>query len=497
MYSLSVCAVFKNEEHILEEWLLHYIYRGVEHFYLVNDKSNDEYQKIIDKYSHCITLYHNDIETKDVGRQILIYEKYFKSILNESKWFAILDLDEFLYSPTHINLLDIIEKYNKYSQIRVNWLHFGSNNHYYQPNSVVEGFLKRAEIDDTKPYFSYKSIFKGSSHRSFNIHSQIVNGEDIYLKYNEQNVPDLIINHYSIQSQDFFMRIKSRRGDINNWFEHVNLKRNLKFFIGYDINTLFDDRLYQQNKHISSIVKNNKMTHNDEVTLVITSCNRPELLERTLNSFIKYNTYPIKDTYIIDDSGIHGCNDMVLSPFYELLNIKSIYNKVNIGQIQTIDKAYSYVKTEYIFHCEEDWEFLQPGFIEKSLQIFKDNPDEKIYTIWLRPHHCTSGHPILQDNLQKGYYKMKPDFSYVDKGDMITQCGFTFNPGLRRTKDCLLFHPYFLKCDKSNKNGKEYMKEYNLNKKYADDGYFAYILDDPKGHVNHIGWNKRIKNDWD
>lgn len=498
MYSLSICAVFKNEEHILEEWLLHYMYRGVEHFYLVNDNSSDDYKKIIEKYSHIITLYNNDIETKEVGRQIMIYNKYFRPILNESKWFAILDLDEFLYSPKNINLLEIIEKYDHYSQIRVNWLHFGSNDHYYQPNSVVEGFLKRAEIDNKKPYFSYKTIFKGSSHLSFNIHSQTVNGEDIYLNYNEINVPDLVINHYSIQSYDFFMRIKSTRGDCDNWFDHVKLQRNEALFRSYDINTLFDDRLYQQNIHISSIIKMNKINYNnDEITIVLTSCNRPDLLEKTLLSFVQQNTYTIKETFIVDDSGIQGCNDAVLAPFLKILNIYSIYNKDNIGQFQSIDKVYSYVKTKFIFHCEEDWEFLQPGFIEKSLKIFKENPDEKIYTVWLRPHHCTSGHPIIYDDLNRGYYKMKPDFSYIDKGDIFTWCGFTFNPGLRKTTDCLLFHPYFLKCDKSYRNGKEYIGEYILNKKYADDGYFAYILDDPKGHINHIGWNKHIPRDWD
>jgi hypothetical protein len=67
--------------------------------------------KIIDKYSNFITLYHNDIQTKEVGRQILIYEKYFRNILTKSKWVAILDLDEFLYSPDEINLPNVFENY--------------------------------------------------------------------------------------------------------------------------------------------------------------------------------------------------------------------------------------------------------------------------------------------------------------------------------------------------------------------------------------------------
>ena len=496
MFNFVVCAIFKNESHILEEWLLHYISHGVEHFYLVNDNSSDDFICIIQKYSDYITLFNNVIQTKEVGRQSMIYEKYFRSILNQSKWFAILDLDEFLYSPSDIHLPNIFEKYNNYSQIRVNWLHFGSNGHLYQPHSVVEGFLKRAIIDNTKTYFSHKTIFKGADLVSFDVHSPIVRNRQIYLQYHETIIPDLIINHYNIQSQDFYLRIKGSRGDVNNWFDNQNLKRDLTLFEQYDVNDVYDDRLYIQNKENIESVKLNKISKTDEITLIITSCNRASLLKKTLESFVKFNTYPIKETYIIDDSGIDGCNNVVVDPFLSALNIKLIYNKQNLGQIQSIDKVYSYVSTKYIFHCEEDWEFLQHGFIEKSLKIFNEK-DDKLYTVWLRPHHCTSGHPIVYDSLNKGYFKMKPNFSYIDKGHTYTWCGFTFNPGLRRTVDCLLYHPYFIKCDKSIKNGKEYIGEYILNKKYADAGYYAVILDDPRGHVNHIGWGQHITREWD
>lgn len=499
MYQFVVCAVFKNEAHILEEWLLHYLHRGVEHFCLVNDHSTDNYEPILKRYSEYVTLFHNDIMTKQVGRQKQIYEKYFRPVLSQTAWIAILDLDEFLYSPYTTDLLKVIEKYQAFSQIKVNWLHFGSNHHEYQPQSVVEGFTARALIDDSKPYFSYKTLTKASEIVSFDIHShRIKNNSEIYLKYEEQRVPDLVINHYCIQSRDFFMKIKSTRGDINNWFDHVKLQRDLDYFRGYDINVIYDDRLYKQNIQWIKKVKHQKIdTEKEEVTVVLTSCNRPELLKKTLESFVKHNTFPIQDFFLIDDSGVLGCNDGVIEKFKAKLNIKPIYNPQNLGQICSIDKVYSYVTTQYIFHCEEDWEFLQPGFIEKSMHVFRENPDEKIYTVWLRPHQCTSGHPIIYDQLNKGYFRMKQDFSYVHQGDTYTWCGFTFNPGLRKTVDCLAFHPYFMECEKSTKNGKEYVGEYTLNKKYADNGYYSVILADPNGHVNHIGWGQHILRDWD
>ena len=49
-------------------------------------------------------------------------------------------------------------------------------------------------------------------------------------------------------------------------------------------------------------------------------------------------------------------------------------NRENIGQNASIDKMYKNVNTEYIFHCEEDWEFYKSGFIEDSLKVLETQP---------------------------------------------------------------------------------------------------------------------------
>jgi len=46
-----------------------------------------------------------------------------------------------------------------------------------------------------------------------------------------------------------------------------------------------------------------------EVTVVLTACNRADLLEKTLDSFFEMNTYPLKRFIIIDDGMNFGCND--------------------------------------------------------------------------------------------------------------------------------------------------------------------------------------------
>ena len=495
MHQLILCAVFKNESHILSEWIQHYLQRGIDHIYLINDNSTDNYLHILEPYQDKITLYHNDIITKEVGRQIQIYDKYIRPILSTSKWAMILDLDEFMYSPTHQTIKEIIESHSSYSQIKIDWLHFGSNGHEIQPISVVAGFTKRAIFACNHEYYSHKTIFQTKFINDFGVHEHHVHGLTIHLAYDDQRAPSLVINHYNLQSKDFYMNVKGTRGDINNWFDHIKRERDAQLFEKYDLNEVEDLRLFHQNKTMIDLTRT--LSTDDTITLVITSCNRPHLLEKTLKSFLKMNTFPIHKTLIIDDSGKVGCNESVIEPYSKHLSIISLYNKTNIGQIQSIDKVYSYVRTKWIFHCEEDWEFLQPQFIEKSIQVFQDNPTESIYTVWLRPHASTSSHPIVVDQLNRGYYMMQKDYSYEYEGIIYTWGGITFNPGLRKTVDCLLHHPYTLCCNTMKNHGIEYIGEYTVNKKYVESGYYSMILADPNGHVDHIGWNNHIVRDWE
>lgn len=489
---IAILTCFKNESHILKEWIDHYKNRGIEHIYMINDFSTDNYMEILKPYldADFITVFNSDIITNNTGRQTLLYNKYFSDIVKslKHKWFFILDLDEFLYSPNEINLNKIIDKYDDYSQIHIGWHNFGSNSHIEQPDGVVYNFTKRDIYDESKEYISHKSGFKSRDLIDFGIHSSNVKGKSVWFKHTNSN-SELIINHYAIQSWKHFVNKKTKKGDVNNWTAsaaYLTPNEYKKYFDLRDSNEVSDIRLKQQNLLINDTKKN------EDITVVITSCNRFDLLKITLDSFIKYNTYPIKKIIIIEDSGKKNINNFCLVD-YPNENFQLIYNEKNIGQIESIDKAYSFVDTKWIFHCEEDWIFTKKGFIEESLRIFKLEGD-KLFTVWLRPYNSTSGHPIVKaDN--KDYNYMNRDFSYFYQGIKHTWCGFTFNPGLRRSKDALLMHPYInnIPCDPlSNRVG-----EYVINKSYHNLGYYAAITNEPQGYCNHNGEGRHIKRDWE
>src|ERR1700675_1177976 len=119
----------------------------------------------------------------------------------------------------------------------------------------------------------------------------------------------------------------------------------------------------------------------DQITLVVTSCGRFSLLQQTMRSFLKFNAYPIMEGIIIEDSGrldLRASLDIEF-PFPATI----IQNETNLGQIMSVDIAYSQVKTPYIFHCEDDWEFFKPGFIEPSLDILRRDP--RVLTVGCEP----------------------------------------------------------------------------------------------------------------
>jgi len=227
----------------------------------------------------------------------------------------------------------------------------------------------------------------------------------------------------------------------------------------------------------------------DNVTVVITACGRTDLLEQTLESFFKFNAYPIEKVIIVEDSGkiqdFKRVQDLVPT------ELEIIVNKENIGQVKSIDAAYAKVQTDYIFHCEEDWEFFKPGFIEKSFEILKTNP--KLITVWLRGYDDTKNHAIMFDEK----FDINNDCYYLMDGARKKHwCGFTWNPGLRRTSDCMLFHPYQNLEVRKLKNDLAILGEIDLSIYYQEAGYRAAITSDNEGYVRHIGGKRHVPLPW-
>jgi len=218
-----------------------------------------------------------------------------------------------------------------------------------------------------------------------------------------------------------------------------------------------------------------------EVTVVLTACNRADLLEKTLDSFFEMNTYPIKRFIIIEDGLIPGCNDFVKDK-YEF-PIELIYNEEKLHHIKSVDKAYKMVDTEYIFHMEEDWLFLKPGFIEDSMKVLE--ADENIIQVWLRGiDDITAPHPWFDDIYEVDGLKM-----VLLKYDGIWN-GFSFNPGLRKLKDWADIPGGYWGCEHNipDEQSGGYTLECDISIYYAKRGRIAMRF--LESYIEHIGWGR-------
>ena len=264
---LSVASVFKNESWGLEEWLNHYSFHGVDHVYLVNDFSEDDYMSVLKPFidNGFVTLFHNDISERYTGRQYDISNKFFKPIVNENQWVAQIDCDEYIYSPKSIDLKKILYKYESYAGVIANWVWFNGNGHIKQPSSIVEGFTRRCDYNTAidiinpieypeKTIVNAPKVIVNSNYKifSFDIHTVRMEsgGELINISHiSNKEDPELLINHYQLQSREYWEKVKMYRGDVNHIF--LGNPRNFELYDAMNIGDIQDTRLRDQNKNIN------------------------------------------------------------------------------------------------------------------------------------------------------------------------------------------------------------------------------------------------------
>ena len=215
------------------------------------------------------------------------------------------------------------------------------------------------------------------------------------------------------------------------------------------------------------------------VTVVCTSFNRIDLLIRTIDSFIRFNTYPIEEFILIEDSGNKKMHDLVkMIVETRQMNFNLILNDKNIGAYESIDLAYSKVKTDFVFHLEDDFEFYKSGFIEPALEVLEDSK------IIMQVNFSNEfGQPI-----EPGIYKTinnPTDFRIVGTDVNGWWHGFTCNPNLRSMAAYNKVKPY---TQWSTKKDCLSLQECKIGMRYFELGYKVAVLNDY--YCKHIGINR-------
>jgi len=124
-YTLSLCGIFKNEAKFLEEWINYHLVIGVDHFYLYNNNSDDNFIEILQPFidKGIVDL----IDWPYQQAQMAAYEDCYKKNKIDTNWLTFIDLDEFICPIATDNIQSWLQSYKNYPGVAVYWKQFGSN----------------------------------------------------------------------------------------------------------------------------------------------------------------------------------------------------------------------------------------------------------------------------------------------------------------------------------------------------------------------------------
>ncbi len=258
LHDLAVVAIFKDEGHYIKEWLDYHLPAGVDHFYLYNNESSDDYKKILAPYveKNLVTL----IDWPGKVMQHLAYNDAVEKFRFTCRRIAFIDLDEFIFPKTNQKISEVVDKIlspvANAAALAVNWQIFGSNglDKVDYSRGVLERFTRRASKD--RIFLDDDGNRSGTAHVKIIANPRLVrniqsphhavyfdgksainsNGEIVPERFNFPPLYEkIVVNHYCIKSREEFLfkqtkRRADRDGDID-----------MNYFIVNDCNDEFDD----------------------------------------------------------------------------------------------------------------------------------------------------------------------------------------------------------------------------------------------------------------
>ncbi|MDM8334498.1 glycosyltransferase family 92 protein [Limosilactobacillus panis] len=230
-YDVVLCAIFKNEAPYLREWIEYHLIVGVDHFYLYNNDSDDNYKEVLKPYidEEKVTLIDFPYKHAQMKAYCDCIEKFRKS----AKWIGFLDIDEFVVPIKYNSIYDFLENFNNRPSVKLYWKVFGTSGLINRDvhDLVTEDFkIAWPKYDEVgKCFYNTRFNVNVKSPKMKTLHHIFWgnwNGIDIppvncfdsislrgfdHVKSSEFPIQ---INHYFTKSYNEYFGVKAKKGDV-------------------------------------------------------------------------------------------------------------------------------------------------------------------------------------------------------------------------------------------------------------------------------------------
>ena len=382
--NIALCAIAKNENLYIQEWVKYYKDLGISKIFLYdnNDVNGECFEDVLNNYIEdkfvVIENYRGKIRTNDSNSDdgLSIQGQAYKDCIdkhwNEFDWICFFDIDEFLsIDSKYKDLDDFFKDFKDYDGVKVQWRCYGDDNQiFYEDKPVIKRFKK----DNNYSYSNrIKTILKCqnylnknlkfSAHGPFNKDLNIVNvlkkrlDKNPYIDTTNNNLPyvdlPVYLDHFYSKSCDEFFRRKymqtsavfgakkGRNYDINflikQYFE-TNQKTKEKIdYINY-----FKDNYKSVNVYISSIYDESTIDNDIDFVNNIT---------KTLESVI--NEPEVNKLYLT----VYNYTDSIISVIKKIINSKKL-NVLPCDGKKRQNEKFKYVwcttDSKYVAFCNDN-----------------------------------------------------------------------------------------------------------------------------------------------
>lgn len=230
-YQLSICAIFQNEARFLDEWIRFHQLVGVEHFWLYNNSSTDDYMEVLRPYINAgiVELYEcpsdDDWNHFCFHTQPGVYTNCLNLSRGKSKWVAFIDLDEFIVPVKSKSIPKILEKkFSNCSGVCVNWVMYGTSHiAKIEPGELmIEKLIMRAPLNYSRNRYVKSIVQPMHAKKCNNPHFCLykpphfhvnTHGERFEMEKCPIYTDVLRINHYWVRDEDYLHNVKVPRYD--------------------------------------------------------------------------------------------------------------------------------------------------------------------------------------------------------------------------------------------------------------------------------------------
>lgn len=228
-YYVSLCGIFKNEAPYLKEWIEYYKIVGVDHIYLYNNNSDDNFMKIIAPYvdEGFVTL----VDWPYNQKQMEAYKDCAKRFRSETYWLGFIDIDEFVVPVADDNIKSFFKRFNDRPSVLLYWRMFGTSGikeRDIKSTLVTESFISswpkyddigkcflntNYEISDKQPILHHMlwTRYRGKDYPPVNCFDNVC-PRDWYNPVANKKFP-IQINHYVLKSYNEYLA-KVKKSDV-------------------------------------------------------------------------------------------------------------------------------------------------------------------------------------------------------------------------------------------------------------------------------------------